>query len=288
MAPFGTVRRAALILLAVLLAAVGVACGGNGNSGFPKDPGQYEIVKGTLVYDGQKYSLNWLDAGGSSRQAEGRDVRMQQDQRTFLEIGSGSPLVHLKEDEAVTVRGRDRDGLFESPWFPFFLGYAAGGGLGGGSPTTYYPGDPRANGAGYRYPPSDSFGRGDQLNGSVERSKPEPPDYKKVPPAPYSVSGQGAGTGGGNAATNKATGPASGQGGGTGGGDAASNKGTFSNGSGNTGAGGTGVGGGASNGSSSKPPTGTGSGGGSGGASSPSKPSAPSAPPKAPSLPKRR
>lgn len=286
MASLGALRRAILVLLAGLVAALAAACGGNGNTGFPKDPGQYEMVKGTLAYDGQKYSLSWLDPSGSPHQAEGRDVRMQKDERTFLEIGPGSPLVHLKEDEAVVVRGRDRDGPFESPWFPFFLGYALGGGLGGGNPTTYYPGDQRSSGPGYQYPPSDSFGRGDQLNGSVERSKPEPPDYKKVPPAPYAVSGQGAGTGGGNAATNKSAAPASGQGGGTGGGSAASNKGTFQNGGGSSGGGGTGVSGGASDGSSSKPPTGAGSGGGSGsgsGASSPSRSSGPSSPPRAPS-----
>ena len=276
----GQVRRAAVVLLALLLVAVTTACGGNGNRGFPKDPGQYEIVKGTLIYDGQKYELNWLDAAGSTHKAEGRDVRMQKDERTFLEVGQGSPLIHLKEDEAVTVRGRDRDGLFDSPWFPFFLGYAVGGGLGG--PTTYYPGDQRSNGAGYHYPPSDSFGRGDQLNGSVQRSKPEPPDYTKVPPAPHSVSGQSSGTGGGNAATNKSTGASGGQSGGTGGGSAASNKGGFAN-----SGGGTGVGGGAGYGSPSKPPTGTGSNGGTG-ASNPSRPSAPSSPPKAPSMPRRR
>ena len=278
----GPIRRGALVLLAMLLVAVTSACGGNGNRGFPKDAGQYEIVKGTLVFDGEKYELNWLDAAGSSHKAEGRDVRMQKDERTFLEVGSGSPLVHLKEDEAVTVRGRDRDGLFESPWFPFFLGYALGGGIGG--PTTYYPGDQRARGAGYHYPPSDSFGRGDQLNGSVERSKPEVPDYKKVPPAPHSVSGQSSGTGGGNAASNKATGPSGGQSGGTGGGSAASSKGGFAN-----SGGGTGVGGGASYGSPSKSSSGSGGDSGSGSAaSSKGRSSAPSSPPKAPSMPRRR
>jgi hypothetical protein len=262
MSPFGglgPLRRAALILMASVLVLAGTACGGGGNRGFPKEAGQYEIVKGTLAFDGKDYELAWLDAAGSSHQAKGRDVRMQKDDRTFLEIADGSPLIHLKEDEGVIVRGRDKDGMFESPWFPFFIGYALGG-L-GNSPTTYYPGDARSRGAGYHYPPSDSFGRGDQLNGSVERSKPETPDYGKVKPAPHAVSGQGSGTGGGAAATNKATAPSAGQSGGTGTGSAASGKGGFANGSG------TGVGGGASWGSGSKS--------GSGSASAPSRPSSP-------------
>ena len=259
----GPLRRAALILMALVLALAGTACGGNGNRGFPKEAGQYEIGKGTLAFDGQDYELTWLDAAGSSHQAKGRDVRMQKNDRTFLEIGGGSPVIHLKEDEGVVVRGRDRDGMFESPWFPFFLGYVLGGA--GGSPTTYYPGDSRHGGPGYHYPPSGTFGRGDQLNGSIQRSKAETPDYGKVQPAPYSVSGQSSGTGGGSAATNKATSPSGGQSGGTGGGTAASGKGGFAN------SGGTGVGGGASWGSGSKPGAGSGSA---------SRPSAPVSPPK--------
>ena len=260
----GPLRRAALVLVALVLALAGTACGGGGNQGFPKEAGQYEIVKGTLAFDGKDYELTWLDAAGGSHQAKGRDIRMQKDDRTFLEIGAGSPLIHLKEDEGVIVRGRDRDGMFESPWFPFFLGYVLGGV--GGSPTTYYPGDARGSGPGYHYPPSGTFGRGDQLNGSIERSKPETPDYGKVKPAPHAVSGQSSGTGGGTAATNRATAPSAGQSGGTGSGTAASSKGGFANG------GGTGVGGGASWGSGSKSGTGTGSG--------VSRPSAPSSPPK--------
>ena len=268
----GPLRRAALLLMATLLVLVGAACGGGGgNRGFPKEAGQYEIVKGTLAFDGKDYELTWLDAAGSSHQAKGREVRMQKDDRTFLEIGAGSPLIHLKEDEGVIVRGRDKDGIFESPWFPFFLGYAMGG-L-GNSPTTYYPGDARSSGPGYHYPPSGTFGRGDQLNGSIERSKPDTPDYGKVKPAPYAVSGQSSGTGGGAAATNKATGPAAGQSGGTGTGSAASGKGGFAN------SGGTGVGGGASWGSGSKSGTGTGSA---------SRPSAPSSPPRVGIPSKRR
>jgi hypothetical protein len=263
-------NRPFLFILLTLLAFVGTACG-SGNSGFPKEPGEYQIQPNSLSYDGKSYSMLWQDAAGGLHKAEGQDVRMQRDERTFLQTGDGSPIVHLKEDEAVVVKGRDRDGNFESFWFPFFLGRA----LGGGAPVVInqpYPGDSSSRGPSYQYPPTDSFGRGDDLHGSVQRSKPQTPDYSKVPAAPYAVSGQGAGTGGGDAATNKSVAPATGQSGGTGAGSAASNKGTFSS-TGKVSGGGTGVKGGASWGTSAPPSTGTGS------VTRPSAPSRPKAPP---------
>jgi hypothetical protein len=260
-----------------LLAALLLAACGSGNQGFPKQPGEYEIQPGSLTYDGERYSLLWIDPSGGVQSAQGKDVRLQRDARTALEIGSGSPIVHLKEDEAVTIRGRDRDGEFNLPWFPFFLWGFPGGWS--GPINQRYPGDAPAQGPAYQYPPSGEFGRGDQLNGSIERSKPQPPDYSKVAPAPYAVSGQTGGTGGGNAATNKATAPsASGQSGGTGAGSAASNKGTFSKG-GSTGAAGTGVGGGSGlSGSKSGPGSGSGA----------TNKTNPSPPRSIPSLPSRR
>jgi hypothetical protein len=247
---YPTLRRALLLPLILLLALLGAACG-NGNSGFPKDAGEYSIQPNSITYDGKKYALIWQDPSGGLHPAEGQDVRMERAERTFLQTGSGSPVIHLKEDEAVTVKGRDGDGDFTSSWFPFFLGYGLGN-LTGGGLSQRYPGDTYGRGASYQYPPTDSFGRGDQLNGTVERSKPEPPDYSKVQPAPYAVSGQSSGTGAGNAATNKSAAPSSGQSGGVGSGSAATNKGTFSAG------GGTGVGGGSGWSSGSKPNTGVG------------------------------
>jgi hypothetical protein len=222
----GAARRLPLLILAALLMLLTTACG-NGNSGFPKEPGQYSIQPSSLAFDGKDYTMAWSDASGNLHKAEGRDVQMQRDERTFLEIGSGSPVVHLKEDEAVVVRGQDSNGPFDSFWFPFFLGQTLGG-LGGGPVINQrYPGDSAPRGAGYQYPPTDTFGRGDDLHGSVERSKAQTPDYTKVQPAPYAVSGQSSGTGGGNAASNKSVAPSTGQDGGTGSGSAASNKGTF-------------------------------------------------------------
>jgi len=50
----------------------------------------------------------------------------------------------------------------------------------------------------YRYPPTDTFSRGDSLHGSETTTRPSPPDYRKVQPAPNAVSGQNGGTGGGS------------------------------------------------------------------------------------------
>jgi hypothetical protein len=250
-------RRAVLLLVAGLVMVAGTGCGSS-NSGFPREPGQYTIQPGTLSYDGKKYMLQWADASGNLHWAEGEDVRMQRGERSLLEIGNGSPIVHLKEDEAVVVRGRDRDGGFETFWFPFFLGRALGAGSGPVIVNQPYPGDSAPRGPGYQYPPTDTFGRDDSLHGSVQRSKPQTPDYTKVQPAPYAVSGQGAGAGAGTAATNRSATPLSGQAAGTGTGSAASSKGTFSS-RGSVSPGGPGVNGGAGWSSGSKPRTGTGS-----------------------------
>ncbi|MCC7106766.1 MAG: hypothetical protein IT307_16660 [Chloroflexi bacterium] len=254
-----------------LLLVFTTACG-SGNSGFPRDKGDYSIQPNSLTYDGESYAFFWVDASGGLHQAKGKDVRLvQNDARTYLTVGDGSPIVHLKADEGIIVRGRDRGGEYSTSWFPFFAGYALGGmGNWGGyrPPPDTLSGDRTPS---YRYPPTDSFGRDEQLNGSISQPKAQTPDYSKVAPAPYSVSGQSGGTGGGNAATNKSTGPLSGQAGGTGAGSAASNKGTFSA-KPSTGSGGTGVGGGSGlsgssgRGSSVSPPS-------SGSRSAPSRPS---------------
>ena len=233
-----------------------------------------------------------------------RNLRLVQDPtNTFLEVpqGGGDPILHLRQDEPITVRGQDRQGEFGSPWFPFLLGAAVGnafgGGFGGGRGgqtiiiNNPAPGETRnydAGAAAYRYPPTGSFGRDEELHGTLDSSKPQTPDYSKVQASPYATTGKSSGTGGGAAASNKsvgATSATSGQSGGTGGGTAASSKGGFANGSqsytntgGGSSVGGAGsrgvLGGGSSSGSSSsgsKPSTGVGSGGGGLGGSGGSK-----------------
>jgi hypothetical protein len=200
----------------------------------PAQPGQYTIQKNSVHFDGERYSLYWTDSAGALHRMETRNLKMVRDpDRNFLEVQNGTdPTLHLREDEPITVDGRDEGGAFSSPWLPFFAGALIGNSFGGGrgqgtviinNPApgergTYAPNTPT-----YRYPPTGSFGRGEQLNGTLDSSKPQMPDYSKVQPAPYATSGTSSGTGGGVAASNKA--PA------TGGLGAASSKGGFASGS---------------------------------------------------------
>ena len=293
-------RHLSLFLAALfVLALTTTACGAGGNGG-PSTPGQYSVQKDSVHFDGDRYQLYWADNNGSLHQLNTQKLRMVRDpDRTFLEVpqGGGDPVLHMREDEPITVQGQDHQGAFSSPWFPFLVGAAVGNALGGGFGgfggrgggqtviiNNPVPGQP-SYGAGtpaYRYPPTGSFGRDESLHGSLDTSKPTPPDYSKIQPAPYATSAQASGTGGGAAASNKspagavsgANGAAnanSGQAAGTGGGTAASSKGGFANGSqsfANTNPGGVAkVGGGSggalggsssSGGASSKPSTGTG------------------------------
>src|SRR5260370_8601334 len=143
-----------------------------------------------------------------------RKLRLVSDPaRTFLDVpqGSGDPILHMREDEPITVQGQDHQGAFSSPWFPFLVGAAVGnafgggfggfGGRGGGQTVIInnpVPGQP-SYGAGtpaYRYPPTGSFGRAEALHGSLDTSKPTPPDYSNIQPAPYPTSAKASGTAG--------------------------------------------------------------------------------------------
>jgi hypothetical protein len=218
-------------LLLALAALLLLAC----NRGLPSGSGEYPIR--SVAFDGKEYSFFWTGPDGTLHEARGDDFKLvQDDQRSYLEVGNGTPVLHLKPDEGIAVRGHDSGGGFSSWWFPFMLGYA----LGGNGPWVTVPqSGPPPTTPSYRYPPTDNFGRGDTLHGSEATSRPSPPDYRKVQPAPNAVSGQNAGTGGGAAATNKDASAGSGQSGGTGAGSAASNKGAGAN-SGQTGGAGAG------------------------------------------------
>ncbi len=209
-------------LVVTLLLGLVLACGGRG---LPSGAGEYPVQG--VSFDGKQYSFLWAGADGALQRAQTDDLKLVQDERSFLEVGNGAPVLHLKADEPVAVRGRDNGGAFSSMWFPFFMGYALGGmGSGWSTPS-------------YRYPPTDNFGRGDTLHGNEATSRPAPPDYRKVQPAPNAVSGQNSGTGGGVAATNRDPAAVSGQSGGVGAGSAATDKGSATSGgqSGGTGAG---------------------------------------------------
>jgi hypothetical protein len=243
------------ILLATLfvLSIAASACSGTGG-GAPSSPGQYSVQKDSVRFDGERYQLYWADNNGSLHHLDTRTLRLVRDpDRTFLEVpqGGGDPILHMREDEPIAVQGQDHQGAFSSPWFPFLLGAAVGnafgggfGGRGGGQTTIINnpaPGERSydASAPTYRYPPTGTFGRDEELHGTLDSSKAQAPDYSKVQPSPYATAGKSSGTGGGTAASNKSVGggPAgvtnatSGQSGGTGTGAAASSKGGFANGS---------------------------------------------------------
>jgi hypothetical protein len=216
-------RRGFLLFVLMLVAmTLLTACGGDSLKGAPSKDGEYAVRQGSVSYDGDRFQLLYEDQGGQLRELSGKGLKMVQDERNVLVRDKGEVVLHLREDEPVQTLGRDEGGNYSSPWFPFFLGAVAGNVLGGPS---------------YRYPPTDTFGRSDPLNGSVVTQSPKAPKYEGLPPAPNAVSGQNQGTGGGNAVTNKAgggtaTGEAgggavSGQAQGTGAGTAASAKGGF-------------------------------------------------------------
>jgi hypothetical protein len=220
--------------IAVVAAAsliVTSACSGGG--GVPTQPGQYSVQKDSVHFDGERYQLYYADSAGQLHQLQTRNLQMVRDpDRTYLDVpqGGGDPVLHLREDEPISVDGRDNEGAFSSPWFPFLVGTMVGNTLGGRGQGTVIINNPAPGESGaygpttpsYRYPPTGSFGRDDTLHGSLDSSKPQAPDYKQVQPAPYATTGQTSGTGGGVAASNKAPSVS---------GSAASNKGGFANGS---------------------------------------------------------
>ena len=198
-----------LIAALFVLSLVTTACA----SGASLPPaGQYAVQKNSVQFDGERYQLYYANANGALQRLESRNLKMVRDnERTYLEVpqGGGDPILHMREDEPIGVQAQDQNGAFSSPWFPFLLGTMVGNTLGNvGAPT-------------YRYPPTGTFGRGEQLRGSLESTRPEVPDYSKIQPSPNATTGQSSGTGGGVAASNKAPAASS----------AATNKGGFAKGS---------------------------------------------------------
>lgn len=249
-------------------------------SGLPERPGEYGIQPKSIAYDGQEYSLYWIDSDKTLHLARRDNIKMVQGSRTYLEMRGEEPVLHLAEEDPITVRGEDRRGAFDTFWFPFLLGRMIAGGGGPVIVNQPYPGSPQTprDVPAYHYPPAGTFGREDTLNGSITNNKPSTPDYQKVSPAPYAVGGKSGGTGEGTAATGKsgAVGGQSGQSGGTGAGAAASEKGglrsgasSFSSKDGGASSpkvgGGSGKSSGSSGGSGSRPSGGRAGGGGRGG-----------------------
>jgi hypothetical protein len=212
----------ALLLLSTLILA---ACGGG--SGLPTQPGSYVLKEKSVTYDGDRYSFYWADATGALHRVTSGDVKLKLDEKNELEITPDKQAVlHLKQDEPVTVEGRDRQGDFGSLWYPFLIGSMLSRGGGGPVIINNQPASPEYRDPTYRYPPTDRFDRGDTIGGNVTNTSAKPPDYTRLAPVGGTVSGQSGGTGGGNATINKAeqASAASGQAGGAGSGSAALDK----------------------------------------------------------------
>jgi hypothetical protein len=211
-------------LLVLVGALVLTACSGGGGGGLPAAPGTYTLKEKSITFDGEKYSFFWADQAGQLHRASTDDVKLMLGDTNKLEVtGEKEAILHLKQDEPVTVEGRDEQGDFGSFWYPFLIGSMLSRGpiFGGGGAL---PGD--YSRPIYRYPPTDTFSRGDTIQGNATNTTNRPPDYSRMAPVGGAVSGQAGGGGGGNAATNRAaTAPSSGgQAGGTGTGSAALNK----------------------------------------------------------------
>src|SRR5260221_13146914 len=117
-----------LVATLFALSVIASACSASGD-GAPSTAGQYSVQKDSVHFDGDRYQLYWADNNGSLHQLNTQKLRMVRDpDRTFLEVpqGGGDPVLHMREDEPITVQGQDHQGAFSSPWFPFLVGAAVG------------------------------------------------------------------------------------------------------------------------------------------------------------------
>ena len=123
----------------------------------------------------------------------------------------GKPVIHLTADTPVKVLAHDSGGNFTSSWLPFAVGTMIGRQTANNQPS-------------YRYPPTDTIGRGDTLRGSTTSTRPQTGAIGGTKSVGDAISGQSGGTGSGSAATSKSSSGISGQAGGTGSGSAATSK----------------------------------------------------------------
>ncbi|MDP2726640.1 MAG: hypothetical protein Q8P59_03760, partial [Dehalococcoidia bacterium] len=100
-------RKRLLLLVLATLALLLVACS---SSGLPSQPGDYDIQAKTINYDGQEYSFYWVDKDKTLHLSRQDDIKMVQDSRTYLEMRGNEPILHLGEEEPISVKGEDRNG----------------------------------------------------------------------------------------------------------------------------------------------------------------------------------
>lgn len=95
---------ALLLFLVVLLALAFVSC--DTRDGLPADPRAYDVRSGSLQHVDGRYYFLWAAQDGELHQADARDVKLQQDEQTYLEVQSRSQsILHLRPEEQVqTVR----------------------------------------------------------------------------------------------------------------------------------------------------------------------------------------
>src|SRR3954469_4930277 len=87
-------RFAGSPLLLALTALLLLAC----NRGLPSNGGEYPVR--SVGFDGKEYSFFWTSPDGSLHEAHGDDFKLVQDeQRSYIETGHGTPVLHLKPDE---------------------------------------------------------------------------------------------------------------------------------------------------------------------------------------------
>src|ERR1700731_4238843 len=108
MRPPKTLRSLSILFTALLVLSLFTsAC--SGGDGAPSSPGQYSVQKDSVHFDGDRYQLYWADNNGSLHHLDTRNLRLVRDpDRTFLDVPqSGHPILHMREDEPITVQGQD-------------------------------------------------------------------------------------------------------------------------------------------------------------------------------------
>lgn len=267
--PDRQVRRALALLVAASVAAA-VACDTSepvppidpisierpaqmGNLGFPGTPGTYELRKDSVQVDtGGNYYLYWLDPArsGDAIFARGSDMRLVEDDKSFLEVGSDlRPVLHLHTEEKISMVDpsttqpvasatpgtsvQSGGGFYPGLglWYPFFI-------PGGMGRTVIVDNDrgveadrtARRSPAYYSPPSGDVDPGGTVSGGNRTTTMPKSSPGFTLGAGARGVSGQSGGTGSGAAATSKGgtgvgTPRSSGFSGGTGAGSAASGKG---------------------------------------------------------------
>lgn len=190
-------RATWLIGFLVLLLA---ACGGGGD-GLPTAAGEYVVKSRSVSFDGERYNFQWAvpTRGSDLTWARTKDVRLQLDDRTYLDVdGSKQAVLHLTQDEPVTVVRQEQGRQYSSAWYPYYY-----------QPSTTIIVEREYRRPVYVYPPSGSFRDGETLTGNVRSDRPAAPaQIKTLQATSNTVSGQSGGTGGGNAVLNKTGGAA--------------------------------------------------------------------------------